>query len=60
MADLFPDAVRDERVSVTSAAAPLAERLRPRALDEVVGTEYVRAHNQGGQDSPFRTTRGDE
>ena len=37
MADLFPDAVRDLGKVTASASAPLAERLRPRALDDVVG-----------------------
>ena len=41
MADLFPDDVRDLAQAVPSAAAPLAERLRPRALDEVVGQEHL-------------------
>ena len=41
MADLFPDDVRDERNVAVAANAPLAERLRPRALGEVVGQEHV-------------------
>ena len=41
MADLFPDDVRDAAEAAQSANAPLAERLRPRALDEVVGQEHV-------------------
>ena len=41
MTDLFPDDVRDDLVTQPSAAAPLAERLRPRALDEVVGQEHL-------------------
>ena len=41
MTDLFPDDVRDERAVTPSAVAPLAERLRPRALDEVVGQEHL-------------------
>ena len=41
MADLFPDEVRDARALAPSAAAPLAERLRPQALDAVVGQEHL-------------------
>ena len=41
MADLFPDDVRDDRAVATSEGAPLAERLRPRGLDEVVGQEHL-------------------
>ncbi len=41
MADLFPDDVRDPIEAVPVAGAPLAERLRPRALDEVVGQEHL-------------------
>ncbi|MES2905122.1 MAG: AAA family ATPase, partial [Pseudomonadota bacterium] len=41
MADLFPDDVRQAADVLLSPNAPLAERLRPRALDEVVGQEHV-------------------
>ena len=41
MADLFPDEVRDARKAAPAEGAPLAERLRPRALDEVVGQEHL-------------------
>lgn len=37
MSDLFSDAARDRAASV----APLAVRLRPRTLDEVVGQEHI-------------------
>ena len=41
MADLFaPDALPQSDTE-PSAAAPLADRLRPRALDEVVGQEHI-------------------
>ncbi len=41
MADLFPDDVRDAAAVAPAEGAPLAERLRPRALDEVVGQEHL-------------------
>ena len=41
MANLFPDDMRDEREVAPAEGAPLAERLRPRSLDEVVGQEHV-------------------
>jgi len=41
MADLFPDDVRDERAVPAAEGAPLAERLRPRKLGEVVGQEHL-------------------
>ncbi|MCY7280642.1 MAG: replication-associated recombination protein A [Sphingomonas bacterium] len=41
MSDLFPDDVRDEREVMPDEGAPLAERLRPRALNEVVGQEHL-------------------
>ncbi len=41
MADLFPDGVRDVAEAGPADGAPLAERLRPRALDEVVGQEHL-------------------
>ena len=40
MADLFPDSL-PTRADATRADAPLADRLRPRALDEVVGQEHL-------------------
>ena len=39
MADLFPDTIRAE--SIPDEAAPLAERLRPRALSEIVGQDHL-------------------
>ena len=41
MADLFPDALRDPQQEALAPGAPLAERLRPRALGEVVGQEHL-------------------
>ena len=41
MTDLFPDALRDPQAAALAPGAPLAERLRPRALDEVVGQEHL-------------------
>jgi putative ATPase len=43
MADLFPDTVASSpaRSDEPHPDAPLADRLRPRALDEVVGQEHV-------------------
>ena len=41
MADLFPDALRDPQQEALAPGAPLAERLRPRALDQVVGQEHL-------------------
>ena len=41
MTDLFPDALPDTGQAPLSANAPLAERLRPSALDEVVGQEHL-------------------
>ena len=41
MADLFPDALRDPHEAALAPGAPLAERLRPRALDYVVGQEHL-------------------
>ena len=41
MTDLFPDALRNPQEAAAVQGAPLAERLRPRALDEVVGQEYL-------------------
>ena len=41
MTDLFPDALRDPQEAALAPGAPLAERLRPRALDEVVGQEHL-------------------
>lgn len=40
MADLFPQAP-DETSRRVSADAPLAERLRPRALDQIVGQDHL-------------------
>src|SRR5687768_15187409 len=41
MADLFADQQRSEEAQTATAAAPLADRLRPSALDEVVGQEHL-------------------
>ena len=41
MTDLFPDELRDPHQTALAPGAPLAERLRPRALDEVVGQEHL-------------------
>ena len=41
MADLFPDSLPMPTSSEPRDDAPLADRLRPRALDEVVGQEHV-------------------
>jgi putative ATPase len=42
MADLFSDA--EPPPAVPAEAAPLADRLRPRSLDEVVGQEHLTGH----------------
>src|SRR6476646_2397624 len=41
MADLFPDSLPAPVDTAPREDAPLAERLRPRALDEVVGQEHL-------------------
>ena len=41
MSDLFPDDVSAVAAAAPTEGAPLAERLRPRALDEVVGQEHL-------------------
>ena len=41
MTDLFPDALGDAQEAALAPGAPLAERLRPRGLDEVVGQEHL-------------------
>src|SRR6476659_1345243 len=42
MADLFPDQVVPDRVADAPAAnAPLADRLRPKSLEEIVGQEHL-------------------
>lgn len=41
MADLFPDSLPATFPDEPRADAPLADRLRPRALDEVVGQEHL-------------------
>ncbi|MEL1249563.1 replication-associated recombination protein A [Aurantiacibacter gilvus] len=41
MADLFADDLPQNAPDVVSEDAPLADRLRPRALDEVIGQEHV-------------------
>ncbi len=41
MADLFPDDLRDPQEAELPPGAPLAERLRPAGLDDVVGQEHL-------------------
>ena len=41
MADLFPDELQAAEPDVHTAGGPLADRLRPAALDEVVGQEHL-------------------
>src|SRR5690348_137882 len=41
MADLFADEETERRPEAPAANAPLAERLRPQSLDEVVGQEHL-------------------
>ncbi|WP_298196179.1 replication-associated recombination protein A [Novosphingobium sp.] len=41
MAELFPDAVPPPTAEPVRADAPLADRLRPRALAEVIGQDHV-------------------
>ncbi|WP_120716182.1 replication-associated recombination protein A [Tsuneonella amylolytica] len=41
MADLFPDSLPSPVSDEPRAGAPLADRLRPRSLDEVVGQEHL-------------------
>ena len=41
MADLFEDEVRSEAPDTPRVDAPLADRLRPASLDEVVGQEHL-------------------
>ncbi|MDQ3139928.1 MAG: replication-associated recombination protein A [Pseudomonadota bacterium] len=41
MADLFPEAIQADAPSAMDEAAPLADRLRPAKLDEVVGQEHL-------------------
>ncbi|MBC2670360.1 replication-associated recombination protein A [Novosphingobium piscinae] len=41
MADLFPPAVPPPRDEASRAVAPLADRLRPRALAEVIGQDHL-------------------
>jgi putative ATPase len=41
MADLFPQDVRETRIERPRADAPLADRLRPASLDEIVGQEHL-------------------
>ena len=41
MADLFADRLPSPREDEPRADAPLADRLRPRALDDVVGQEHL-------------------
>ncbi len=40
-ADLFGPATAEEPAAASSAARPLADRLRPRSLDEVVGQDHL-------------------
>src|SRR6187549_516272 len=41
MADLFADDETERRADLPAANAPLADRLRPHSLDEVVGQEHL-------------------
>src|SRR5436190_23995621 len=41
MADLFANEDADRRVETPAANAPLADRLRPQGLDEIVGQEHL-------------------
>jgi putative ATPase len=41
MADLFPEAIQRTAPEPSSKDAPLADRLRPASLDEVVGQEHL-------------------
>jgi putative ATPase len=41
MADLFPEAIQRTATEPPSKDAPLADRLRPASLDEVVGQEHL-------------------
>ncbi len=41
MADLFPEAIQGDARAVTRDDAPLADRLRPASLAEVVGQEHL-------------------
>jgi len=45
MADLFAADLPPDPVQVISADAPLADRIRPRALDEVIGQEHLAGHD---------------
>ena len=45
MADLFAADLPPDPVQVISADAPLADRIRPRALDEVIGQEHLTGHD---------------
>jgi putative ATPase len=45
MADLFQDDMRAEAPDAPRADAPLADRLRPRTLDEVIGQEHLTGPN---------------
>ncbi len=53
MADLFDQASGDK--DLASGATPLAERLRPASLDEVIGQEHLL-----GPDGPLRTMRANK
>ena len=41
MADLFPEAIQRAAPDAPSDSAPLADRLRPAALGEIVGQEHL-------------------
>ena len=41
MADLFSDEDLERAQPATAANAPLADRLRPQSLDEIVGQEHL-------------------
>ena len=41
MSDLFPDDIPTARVDEPSGDRPLADRLRPKSLDEVIGQQHI-------------------
>ena len=41
MADLFPDELPDDATEASVADAPLADRLRPKSLAEIIGQEHL-------------------
>ena len=58
MTDLFPDDTpQPDRGDEPAPDAPLADRLRPRALDEVIGQDHLTGPEGGGQ-AVFHDTVG--